>query len=193
MPDPKRRELPSTSSFSTPHVQSLAGARHLLALLEQQTAVVTARAAELRAAGQNEDLAYMDGGLERQALSEAVQVLAAMTVEGAVNLLGVLVLGEEAFYSSLERRPLGEKLTQLLSTFGPGNEAVHNELQSLVAKLSHARNSFVHPKPQEGPPRQRQGRAPTLANARLSVDEAARVLGLLQRLSHLYRPFFHIW
>src|SRR6266853_6544554 len=126
MPDPKPRELPSRSGFSTPHVQALAGARYLLGQLEEQTAVVTARAAELRAAGTNEDLAYLDGALERQALSEAVQVLAAMTAEGAVNLLGVLVLGEDDFYSSLERRLILDKLAQLLSTVGPGNEPVHD-------------------------------------------------------------------
>jgi len=135
----------------------------------------------------------MDGALERQALSEAVQVLAAMTVEGAVNLLGVSVLGEEVFYRSLERQPLREKLSQLLSTLGPGNEAVHSELHSLVMNLSQARNAFIHPKPQEGSPRDRQDRAPTLSNARQSVDETARVLALLQRLSYLYRPFFHVW
>ena len=110
------RELPSSSRFSTPRVQSLAGARYCLQLLEEQAAIVASRAAELRAANQNDDLAYIDGALERQALSEALQVLAAMTAEGAVNLLGILILGDADFYTSLERKPILEKLSQLLST-----------------------------------------------------------------------------
>jgi hypothetical protein len=191
--DRKPRELPSSSSFSTPHVQSLAGARFLLRLLEEQTATVVARAADFHAAGQHEDLAYLDGALERQALSEAVQVLSAMAVEGAVNFLGVLVLGGEAFYRALERKPVQKKLRETLTTLGWTKEPEYSELMSLVDSLSQARNSFVHPKPQEGVPPAREGRGPTFANARQSVAEAMRVLQLLQSVSHVYRLFFHVW
>jgi len=151
------------------------------------------RAAQLKQAGQDENLAWLDQALERQALSEAVQVLAAMTAEGAVNLLGILILGEDEFYRSLEKRPILEKLTELLSIVEPPDEALHEQLRSVVASLAQARNAFVHPKPKEGSPPERQGRRADLSSAESAVAEATEVLRLLQGVSYLYRPFFHVW
>ena len=116
-----------------------------------------------------------------------------MTVEGAVNLLGILVLGQDDFYDSLERKPVRDKLSQLLSALGKTDESVQSQLLDLAGILSKPRNAFVHPKPIEGQPQPRQGRGPNLADARKAVDEATRFLGLLQQVSYRYRPFFHVW
>jgi hypothetical protein len=176
MSDQKPRNLPARSSFSTPHVQSFKGSLYFLQLLEQQSAPPN-----------------IEGTLEQQALSEAVQVFAAMTIEGAVNLLGLLVLGEDVFYSTLERKPIREKLSDLLTTLGGVSEVVHNDLLSLATNLSQPRNSFVHPKPQEGTPHPRVGRGPSRPSARQAVDEARRFLEILRDITPLYRPFFLVW
>lgn len=176
MSDQKPRNLPARSSFSTPHVQSFKGALYFLQLLEQRSAPPN-----------------IEGTLERQAISEAVQVFAAMTIEGAVNLLGILVLGEDDFYRTLERKSIRDKLSDLLATLGGVSDVVREDLLSLAANVSQARNSFVHPKPQEGTPSPRIGRGPSLSSARQAVGEARRFLEILRDIMPLYRPFFLVW
>ena len=107
-------------------------------LLDSETGAVHQRGVELGGSKEVLERAAEVGALERQALSEAVQVFAAMAVEGAVNLLGVLVLGEKIFLRHLEKKPQLEKLSALLDLLSPtsGDQAV--ELLMLARTLADA-------------------------------------------------------
>jgi hypothetical protein len=190
-PDPELRELPSSSQFSAPHVQCRAGAIYLLDLLEEQTMLLDIAVDD---EGGTEEAMFRlaaEGALERQALSEAVQVFAGMTIESAINLLGVMALGEEQFLRQVERRPPKEKLSTLLRVIENEDPSDDDELLAIVARLAGARNAFVHPKPQEGLPRPSQReRRPDLRSAREAVKDMGRFLELLQRRNRRYGLFF---
>jgi hypothetical protein len=76
-----------------------------------------------------------EGALERQALSEAVQVFAGMAVESAVNLLGVMAIGEDQFLRRVERRPVRDKLSTLLRVIGGKSPLDDDELLVVVERL----------------------------------------------------------
>src|SRR5207302_193765 len=138
--------------FSTPHVPAMHGAEFFYQLLEAQTAEVFERAADKGGGEQAVIEAAAEDALPRQALSEAVQVFAAMAVEGAINLLGVMVLGEDAFIERLERKRHLDKLVAVLELSGASPERIE-VLLPIAQRLADARNAFVHPKAQEGRPR----------------------------------------
>ena len=190
-PDPELRELPSSSQFSAPHVQCHAGAIYFLNVLEQQTMLLDIAVDD---AGGTEEamnrLAAADA-LERQAISEAVQVFAAMTAESAINLLGVMALGEDQFIGGVERLPAKIKLSTLLRVIEQKDPDESDEMLVIVERLAEARNDFVHPKPQEGLPRpsERKRRA-DLKSAREAVNDMERFLVLLQKRHRRYGIFF---
>src|ERR1700674_4239754 len=171
-PDPQLRQLPARSEFSLPHAQCRVGAFYFLNILEDQIALLDIAVQEEGGTAEAMNRLAMKGALERQALSEAVQVFAAMTVESAVNLLGVLAMGEDQFLQQLEFCPLIEKLSTILRVIEGRTPNESDELLLLARRLADARNGFVHPKPQEGPPRhiQRERRG-DLKSARAAVDD----------------------
>ena len=201
MPDGKRRardlarrELPSAGGFSLPHLQAHQGARYLLTHLVAIEVAADAAAAERIKHGIDPTIARIPGALDRQAISQAVQVFSAMTIEGAVNLLGVLLLGEKTFVEALERAPLLEKLGTLLDKLvPPPAPELRQELEVLASGLSHARNAFVHPKPQEGIPSGSVGRPSNRSAAEQAFQECERFLTLLQQLDPEYRTFFLVF
>jgi hypothetical protein len=190
-PEPELRELPLTSQFSAPHVQCRAGAIYFLHLLEEQTMLLDIAVDD---EGGSEEAMYRlaaDGALERQALSEAIQVFAGMTIESAINLLGVMALGEDQFLTQLERRPPREKLSTLLRVIERTDPSGNDELLTIAAGLASARNAFVHPKPQEGPLRQsKRERRSDLRRAREAVKDMERFLELMQKRNRRYGLFF---
>jgi hypothetical protein len=190
-PDPHLRELRSNSSFSVPHAQCRVGALYFLNILEERTAILHLEADDQGGTSEVLDRLAAETALERQALSEAVQVFAGMTVESAVNLLGVLALGEDQFVHDLERRPLLEKLSTLLRVI-EGNAPSDTDKMLVVAyRLAEARNAFVHPKAQEGPlrhvPRERRS---DLASARAAIEDMEHFLELLRKRNHRYSIYF---
>jgi hypothetical protein len=193
VPSLKARELPPSGSFSTPHIQAFQGAQFLIQLLETQTAATHRRALEL---GGDDDAfvrAAGDDALQRQALSEAVQVFCAMTVEGAVNLLGVLALGEESFRVRLERKPHLEKLMILLQAIDPTSKPRLELLLAVAKRLADARNSFVHPKSQEGEFRFSQGaRRSDIVGAREAMADMRLFFEVLRQCNHRYAVFFNL-
>jgi hypothetical protein len=66
-----------------------------------------------------------------------------------------------------------------------------DELLDLAGRLAEARHGFVHPKPQEGPPRhvQRERRG-DLRSARAAVDDMEHFLDLLRKRNHRYSIFW---
>jgi hypothetical protein len=167
------------------------GAFYFLNILEQQIAVLDNAVADEGGTPEAMNRLAAEGALERQAVSEAVQVFAAMTVESAANLLGVLAMGEEQFLRQLEFRPLLEKLSMILRVIEGRTPNEADELLVVARTLADARNSFVHPKPQEGPLRhvQRERRG-DLRSARAAVDDMESFLELLRNRNHRYGLFF---
>lgn len=190
-PDPQLRELRSSSSFTVPHAQCRVGALYFLDILEQRTALLHAAADDDGGTPEVLDRLAADSALERQALSEAIQVFAGMTVESAVNLLGVLALGEDPFVQELERRPLLEKLSTVLRVIEGTTPSDTDEMLVVAERLAEARNAFVHPKPQEGPLRHVPSeRRSDLASARAAIDDMEHFLELLRQRNHRYCIFF---
>lgn len=190
-PEPQLRELPSSSSFTTPHSQCRAGALYFLRILEQETILIEDAVEE--AGGSEEALIriYANGALERQALSEAVQVFACMALESAVNLLGVMALDPEQFIREMEKGPLRDKLATLLDAVTADHPDGDAELIQIAMRLAEARNDFVHPKPREGLPAPRSHtRRPDLRSARGAIADMERFLQLLTRRSSRYAVFF---
>jgi hypothetical protein len=189
----EKRELPSRSSFSSPHIQSYRGAQFFWQLLEAQWAEVQ-RQAEL--AGGGDDALFeaaMPGALERQAISEAVQVFCAMTVEGATNLFGMLVLGEDQFVRELERRSAARKLKELVRLVDDREMANDDSLLLPVERLMAARHSYVHPKSQEGEWRQSTGRRANLESARAAIQDVHLFFDALQALPLRYAGLIRLF
>lgn len=180
-----------TGGITTPHVQSFHGARYFLELLEYETAAVFDRARELGNGDEALANAAAQDALTRQALSEAVQVFCAMTVEGVVNVLGVMILGEHVFQEKLERKPLLEKLASLLPLMDDKPLSENVELLETAGRLAGARNQFVHPKPREGWPvfdnAQRQA---DLQGARAAIADIDQFFLLLRNYNPNYAAFF---
>ncbi|MDB4869822.1 MAG: hypothetical protein JWL97_826 [Gemmatimonadales bacterium] len=190
-PDPVLRELGPSSSFSVPHAQCRVGALFFLNILEEETARVRMAADNEGGTPEVLDRIAAETALERQALSEAVQVFAAMALESAVNLLGVLALGEEQFLRELERRPLLEKLSTLLKVIEGKSPSESDEMLVVAGRLADARNAFVHPKPQEGPLRHvARERRSDLSSAQAAIDDMEHFLGLLRKRNYRYSIFF---
>ncbi len=188
------RELPGAGSFSTPHTQSFAGAQFLYQQLANWDAQIQEQVA---LAGEDPDARFaaeISGSLERQALSEAVQILCAVTVEGAANLLGVLVLGEGQFMRRLEKARLTEKLKRVLRLLECNHTASYKMMIGCARRLSDARNGFVHPKPQEGRRRRnRTERRPDLRSAREAISDVHAFFGAIRSLDPRYSAFFWLF
>lgn len=175
----------SGPSYSVPHIQAFDGARYFLVHLEQMTRAADARAEELKAQGTDPDRASMVDAMERQALSQAVRVFCAMTMEGAVNLLGVMLLGEGPYYKELERESVRGKLKELFKVLPlPPAPELAEELLALVKDMHDARNDFVHPKPQEGSSQQREWRRRDYSSAAEAVNSTQRFLRCMMLLVH---------
>jgi hypothetical protein len=143
------RELPEGGGFSVPHVECVRAARLFLTQLE---------AAEERIAPETEHHRARYGefaevvarqSLNTQPLSCAVQIFAAMAAESALNLYGVLALGEKKFRKSFERLHAHEKVELVLSWARERPIAPDDEVRTICSRLARARNDFVHPKPKE--------------------------------------------
>jgi hypothetical protein len=190
----QRRELPLRNSFTVPHVQAFHGARYFMSLLESQTSAVHRRGAELGGGEEALEHAAEFDALERQALSEAVQVFAAMATEAAVNLLGVLTLGEETFLDRLERKPQLEKLRVLLDLLSPAARDQAAELLRVAKTLADARNAFAHPKSREtdlsADVSLRRGDVESAREAMADVLHFFKLLGAYDRT---YATFFQLW
>ncbi len=171
-------------------MQSYRGALYFLQFLEAHGATVTARIAELGGTPEARTQAFTELVLERQALSEAVQVFAAITVEGAINLYCVLLFGEPAFYGSIEKLSWGEKLKHVVSEDHPKRAAVLEELRKICVRLQNARNSFAHPKPYEGESSPPSGRRGDFESARAAVRDMQQLLDMLRKLDVRYGAYF---
>lgn len=185
------RELPPSSSFSTPHVQAFHGARFFHQVLEQQTAEAWARTTDLGGTEEAMVQAFAPDALQRQALSEAVQVFAALAVEGAINLLGIIILGEEQFYRELGNMKQRDKLRTLLDLVGAAEVGHGLRVMASAKRLADARNRFVHPRPQEGAPHLGDiGRRSDLIGARAAMNDLKEFFAELQQCDHRYTVFF---
>jgi hypothetical protein len=195
----KARELPPTSGFTTPHAQAYAGAQFLCQELENWNARIheLIRVADGDITAITE--AELSGALERQALSEAVQVMCAMTIEGAVNLLGVMVLGEQQFLDEFEamgrQKGLLTKLKALVRLVRGTELKETEELFAAAQRLAAARNDFVHPKAQEGSPtwNRSSSRRSDLQSARAAIADVHRFFDALRALDPRYTLFFFLF
>jgi hypothetical protein len=193
-PKLQRRELPRRSSFTVPHIQAFRGAKYFLRLLESQTSTVRRHAAELGGSDEALEQAAEVDALERQALSEAVQVFAAMAAEAAVNLLGVLTLGEQSFLDHLEKKPHIEKLRVLLDLLSPTSTDQAEELLQVAKTLADARNAFAHPKSQEGDSLASVSlRRGDVESAREAMADVLHFFKLLGAYDRAYATFFRLW
>lgn len=180
-------------SFTVPHMQAYRGARYFLRLLEEQTADVQRRWAEIGGGDEMLDFVADTNALERQALSEAVQVFCAMAVEAGVNLLGLLLLGEEAF-ARLPIKRQREKLPALLDIIDPSLTEQAEELLLLAKRLADARNEFVHPKAREGTlPGDAAPRRGDVESAREAMEDVHIFFKRLGEYDRSYATFFFIW
>jgi hypothetical protein len=182
------RELPPSGGYDVLHVQSLRGAHYLMGPLKILELQSRQRAAEM---GGEHMLAHaaMHMAMERQALSEAIQIMAAMTCEAAVNLLGVLLVGESQF-STIERKPLTQKLELLLELLPPIGPEVHSKLFKNGHALMEARHSFVHPKPKEGDDVTPHAYEPSVEAAAHSIRRATAFLDGMAEIHPRYGNFF---
>lgn len=187
------RTLPDAGGYDTPHVQTLRGARYVLFDLRRLTAAAHERAA---AAGGGPDalaIASLQDALERQALSEAVQVLSAMACEGAINLFGMLLVGEDEFYSKAERWRSDVKVSELV-LLARGEPLQDNDrLLLIIRRLQSARNAFVHPKPKEGERAVHYEFPPDLESAEAAFTLASEFIVLLGAVNTRYSGMLSIW
>lgn len=184
------RSLPPQGGFSAPHIQSFAAAHWFHQLLEHWTADVQEETFGLD--GDAAVLAHIavGGSLERQGLSEAVQVFCAMTVEAATNLLAVLALGEEQFLATIERDSVEEKLKSLYRLLRSEELAMDDLLLTTACSLRDARNRFVHPKPQEGEWRSDpSGRRSDVNGARMAIHDTEVFLDRIRQIDRRYAMF----
>ena len=185
------RAWPDTIECSAPHLQCFAGAQLFIRLLELRTALVYERAEELGGDDAALERAAAVDALELQALSEGVQVFCAMTVESAINLLGVLVLGEEQFMSKIERAATDTKLRKLMHLLREDTPPGAAPMFVAVNRLTSARNSFVHPKPQEGKYRSSvEERRGDIESARAAMVDVQIVFAGMRDLHSRCGPFF---
>ena len=87
--------------------------------------------------------------MRRDLLSDSVKVFSAMAVEGFVNFYGALRLGDKAYLEHLERWPICEKLTALLSHCDSVALKSTDRLMLLTGAIADRRNALVHPKAEE--------------------------------------------
>lgn len=181
----------SQRSFTSPHIQAFDGACYLLQHLAGMTRTVHGLVKEVEAQGGDPEGAMIVDVMERQALAEAVHVFCAMTVEGAVNLLGVALFDEQQFYERLERKSVAEKLSKIFQVLPKTPSAeLTEELLALAKVLYDARNDFVHPKPRKGSAEGRPWRARSYQEAARAVDSTHRFLMLMVQLDHRNGAFF---
>ena len=174
---PTRREEPASSEYSAPHWQCFEGAKHLLKVLEDMCAAADQKAA-------TDPMSLMDGAIERQAVSEAVQVFAAMAVEGAVNLYCLHIFGETAMTRRFLRLTVAKKLKHALPEATQNREEVLKQLAAIARELADARNKFVHPSPTERIPPVTRGRRGDLESARTSVSDVVEFVRILRAADH---------
>ena len=184
IPTPPRRDQPVQGGYSAPHWQCFQGARHLLSILE-----ATCREAEERAAMHRKDegvwmLAMMDGAIERQALSEAVQVFAAMTVEGIANFYCIQFFGDAAVSKPFERLSVMEKLERALPTTVQDRDKALAKLSPIAERLAGTRNFYVHPKPSETTQDIATSRRGDLESAREAVKDVITFASTLRAADH---------
>lgn len=186
-----RRELPAQVSFTVPHMECLWGAKFLYSILETKTAALHQRMKDLDITVDDPRIFTVDDPMERQAASVAVQVFCAMTVESAINLLGVLALGEQQFAKTLGSVGVTKKLQRLLDLLRGQPTPPHDELMMIARRLATARNHFVHPHPKEGSAQSRaRVRRNDLQSARAALADVNRFLDLLYQVDARYALFF---
>jgi hypothetical protein len=183
------RELPPSGGYDVLHVQSLRGAIYLLGPLRRMHTEAHERAEKLGGEHKLAEAA-LHHAMERQALSEAIQVLSAITCEAAVNLLGLLVLGEEQFHRTIERLPTQAKLRDLVDLVAETPVNDNAALFQSLRRLMDARNEFVHPKPSEGGDVTPHRFPPSVAAAEASVRLAITFLSELTKVNGRYSSFF---
>lgn len=189
---PPLRDRSGGYGFHPPHVRCFVGAK----LCRDQLAQLTVEAeAKLHSAATEEEAlkAMLDGELERQALSVGAQVFAAMTVEGALNLLCLLLFGQEVFYREQVRLSLKSKLSIALPDDLPERVERLAELERLCDRLAEPRHHFVHPKPYEGEQRVRGPTESDLGSAVSAVADAKEFVELLQGTSVEHALALALW
>jgi len=87
----------------------------------------------------------------RDRLSDSVRIFASMTVEGFLNLYGVVRLGEAEFNRHFERLAVIPKAQILLLVCDSLSVADNDALIVNLRALSASRNSLVHPKSKDNP------------------------------------------
>jgi hypothetical protein len=184
------RDIPSGTAFSVPHHECLKAAKRFLDQLKK----ADARLAEEGLDPILVELARHSRGLD--SLSQAVQIFAGMAAEAALNLYGVLALGEEEFYKKIDRRYFPDKLSAIMALGRDRPVAPDSELVELGERVSQARNAFVHPKPREIPmdnqQRGRSGRV-DLERAEQAVADAQRFIFLLATRDRDYYPYLAVF
>lgn len=86
---------------------------------------------------------------ERNHLSDSLRIYSAMTVEGFLNLYGVLRLGQEVFDSEFERLGLIPKAKLLLLVCDSLKISKKDTMLVALDDLAQSRNALVHPKSRE--------------------------------------------
>jgi len=86
---------------------------------------------------------------ERNHLSDSVRIYAALSVEGFLNLYGMMRLGETAFKEHIERLGLIPKVKQLLFVCDGVKVDGNHALVASLRNLADNRNALVHPKAYE--------------------------------------------
>jgi hypothetical protein len=196
--NPGPRDLPLRGGFSVPHVSCIRAARLFLAQLEAAEARVPQEAERLRDHYGEFAEHVARHNLENQALSEAVQIFSAMAAESALNLYGVLALGEKRFRKEFERLATPKKVEKVLAWKRERPIAPDDEVRAISRRLAYARNDFVHPKPQEigsdwSAAEGRSSARKDISAARRSLEDAIRFLHLLRTRDRDYYSFFEIY
>jgi hypothetical protein len=182
------RSSTTTGGWTTPHVQHRRAAKVLLGDLRSQYASILKRRRREQLNG-NEAAASLlgrtdDSGLRREALADAVVILSAMTVEAAVNLYGVSLLGERFHRRHLERLGIVQKIAMTIATVEHLALKPDAEILKITGRLFDLRNQLVHPKAREldisnGMPTERDA----VGMATQAVKDMERILELLRTYS----------
>jgi hypothetical protein len=113
---------------------------------------------------------------------------------GLIDLLGVLSLGENSFRTHLQKQPQSKKLRTLLHLINPESTDRLEQLLEVAKSLAAARNTFVHPKVQEGDSVVGVGpQRGDVESAREAMTEMLFFFRLLREYDRTYATFFILW
>lgn len=201
---PTPRAVPKGISFGSYHSPLFRATREFMKDVERAEQEVRDEVVRLRERLSMPAEFRPDIHVERYSM--AVQVLAAMTIEAAVDIYAVVRFGEVAARSTWKRyhpRGIAGKLVEMLQAATGASPEAAAEILQIVDRIAKARNAFVHPKSDEtlydnqgNPLRTRQEHLLPMTDgtaARDTYDDLLRFFELLHELDPTVGGILHPW